>query len=198
MQLFRNRVFCQATFCASIRMVVMGGLTLLIPLYLVDLHHLGPKVLGMMLMINSGAMSLIVRFGGGLADRWASRRPTVIGLAVQFLVMTLFSHFTGETGLLVIGFALALHGLGVGLMLAPLHRAVIGSVSSAEIGGATGLYSMFRFVGATIGTAVSGVLLQQGLDAEVITSLAYQHTFLIFSIFPLLGVGVALCMREGE
>ena len=195
---FRNQVFCTATLCASIRMIVMGGLTFLIPLYLVDIHGLDSKILGMMLMINSGAMALMVRFGGGLADRWTSRPPAVIGLAVQGVVMVLFSQYTSGTSLLIVGLTLALHGLGVGLMLAALHRAIIGSVSEPEVGGATGLYSMFRFVGATGGTALSGVILQQNLDANMSMVSAYQDVFLLFAIFPVLGVLVGLRLREGQ
>ena len=198
LQVFRNLVFCQATFCASIRMVVMGGVTFLIPLYLVDIHGLNSKALGMMLMINSGSMALVVRFGGRIADRWTSRPPAVIGLAVQGVVMLLFTQYTSETSLLIIGFTLSLHGLGVGLMLAALHRAIIGSVSESEVGGATGLYSMFRFVGATVGTALSGVILQQSLDADMSMVSAYQHVFLLFAVFPVLGVLVGLRLREAQ
>lgn len=197
LHMFRNRGFCQVTFCASIRMVVMGGLTFLVPLYLVDLHHLGSEVLGLMLMINSGAMALVVRFGGGLADRWSSRPPAVIGLGVQCVVMVLFSQFSLETSLLTVGLTLVLHGLGVGIMLAALHRGVIASVPKEEVGGATGLYSMFRFVGATIGMALSGVILQQNLDASMSTLAAYQNTFWVFAVFPVLGVLVGVRLREG-
>ena len=196
LEVFGNPVFCRATFCASIRMVVMGGLTFLIPLYLVDIYHVTSQVLGMMLMINSGAMALVVRFGGGLADRWTSRPLAVFGLSVQGVVMLLFSQYSSDVTLLIVGATLALHGLGVGLMLAALHRAVIGSVVESEVGGATGLYSMFRFVGATVGTALSGVVLQQNLDAAMSTVAAYQQTFLIFAIFPILGVLVGMRLRE--
>lgn len=198
LQVFRNRVFCQATFCASIRMIVMGGLTFLVPLYLVDIHQLGSEVLGLMLMINSGAMALVVRFGGGLADRWTSRLPVAMGLAMQSVVMLLFSRFSSETSLLTIGLALALHGFGVGIMLAALHRAVIASVPESEVGGATGLYSMFRFVGGTLGMALSGVLLQQNLDASMTLVAAYQNAFLLFALFPVLGLFVAGRLREGK
>ncbi|MBT5832634.1 MAG: hypothetical protein HOH77_20785, partial [Candidatus Latescibacteria bacterium] len=78
------------------------------------------------------------------------------------------------------------------------HRAIIGSVSEPEVGGATGLYSMFRFVGATGGTALSGVILQQNLDANMSMVSAYQDVFLLFAIFPVLGVLVGLRLREGQ
>ena len=49
------------------------------PLYLADLHGLEGATLGVMLMVNPAAMSMMVRFGGQIADRWGIRRPLLIG-----------------------------------------------------------------------------------------------------------------------
>ncbi len=87
----------------------------------------------------------------------------------------------------VVGSLFALNGLGVGLMLAALHRAVMRDVSERLMGSAAGLYSMFRFLGATIGVALAGVVLQAGLDAGVSTTSAYQDVFLLFALFPVIG-----------
>jgi len=191
-----NHRFVVTSFCASMRMIVMGGLSFLVPLYLVDIHQMPPASLGAMLMINSGAMAIIVRLGGGLADRWRSRWLAVAGLSTQAAVMLIFSVLPGGAPLIAVGAALALHGLGAGLMLAALHRAVMGSVSQSQVGAAAGLYSMFRFLGAAIGTALAGVAVQAYLDAAASTVAAYQGAFLIFAAFPLAGALVAFGLRE--
>ena len=72
----------------------------------------------------------------------------------------------------------------------------MGSVSEEEMGTAAGLYSMFRFLGAAMGTALSGVLLQQYLDAGLPMVAAYQSVFLVIALFPALGVVVALSLRD--
>ena len=41
-----------------------GGIGVLMPLYLVNVHRMGPALLGVFLIISSAAMTLIVRFGG--------------------------------------------------------------------------------------------------------------------------------------
>ena len=196
LDIFENRMFLKTSFCASMRMMVLGGLTFLVPLYLVDIHGLEPEYLGAMLMVNSGAMALIVRFGGGMSDRWQSRRPVVIGLGTQALVMVLFSFLPEDASIPALVGALALHGLGAGLMLAALHRAVMGSIEQARMGSAAGLYSMFRFLGAVAGTALSGVILQAHLDASLPMIEAYQNVFLVFAAFPLAGVLVGLWLKE--
>ncbi len=194
--IFADRMFLRGCACASIRMVGMGSLGFLIPLYLVDVHHVGPTRLGGLLMISAGAMTLIVRFGGWVSDRWGSRPPVVVGLVVQALVMLTFSRLPASASNATVAGVLAVNGLGVGLMLAALHRAVMRDISEAQMGSAAGLYSMLRFLGAVVGTAASGVLLQAFLDAALPTIQAYQHTFLAFAAFPLLGIAVGFSLRE--
>jgi len=85
-----------------------------------------------------------------------------------------------------------LHGLGVGLMLAALHRAAIQDVPEQQIGVAAGLYSMIRFVGMATGTALSGVLLQSYANQALPPLAAYQATFQLFAISAALGFLVTL------
>jgi MFS family permease len=196
LSIFANRMFLRGSFCASLRMVGMGSIGFLMPLYLVDVYHVGPARLGGLLMISAGTMTLIVRFGGWASDRWGSRLPVVIGLTVQALAMFTFSRLPSSTSTATVASVLAVNGLGVGLMLAALHRAVMRDISEAQMGSAAGLYSMLRFLGAVVGTAASGVYLQAYLDAGLSTIEAYQSTFLAFATFPFLGIAASLTLRE--
>ena len=64
--LFTNGPFLRGTFCATMRMVSMGGIGFLIPLYLVDIKGIQPAELGGMLMIGAGSMAVVVRLAGSL------------------------------------------------------------------------------------------------------------------------------------
>lgn len=134
----------------------------------------------------------MVRVGGMLADRWGSRLPVLIGFIAQATTMLLFSQVTAATSLWLIGALLAFHGLGVGLMLAALHRAAIQDVTEKLVGVAAGLYSMIRFVGMATGTALSGVILQSYVDRGLLLQEADQSSFRVFAIAALLGLLVAL------
>ena len=64
------------------------------------------QVLGVFLIISSAAMTLIVRFGGQMADRFQSRWLVMIGLFVQLSVMLAFAHLSDTISTWVIaGFA---------------------------------------------------------------------------------------------
>jgi MFS family permease len=194
--LFANSTFLRASFCASMRMVAMGGIGFLMPLYLVDIKEIRLAELGGMLMIGAGSMAVVVRVAGALADRWSSRWLVVIGLLGQTGVMLSLWHIEATASLWSVAAAQSAHGLSAGFMLATLHKVVMGSVGEEEMGTAAGLYSMFRFLGAAIGTALSGVLLQQYLDAGLPAVEAYQQAFLVIALFPALGILVALSLRD--
>ncbi|HIG56513.1 MAG TPA: MFS transporter [Candidatus Handelsmanbacteria bacterium] len=196
LDLFANGAFLRSSFCASMRMVVMAAITFLIPLYLVDVQKMRPTELGGMLMIGAGAMTLIVRVAGALSDSCSSRWLVVAGLSVQMGVMLAFWQLPGNASLWSIGLTLGAHGLGAGLMLATLHKSVMGNVEQSDTGAAAGLYGMFRFGGATTGTALCGVFLQMQLDSGAAVLASYQQVFLLMAIFPFLGILVAFTLRD--
>jgi len=189
--IFANRMFTAASCSAALRMMTMGGSSFLIPLFLADIYALNASLMGFILMIMPGAMMLTVRFGGQMADRFGSRFPVIGGFLSQLISMILFSLVNLETPLWMIGALLAVHGLGVGLMLAALHQAAMHNMEDAEMGVAAGLYSMIRFVGMAIGTALSGVLLQNYLNQSLPLIEAYQSTFLFFAGSALCGLALA-------
>ena len=51
-------------------------------------------LLGVFLIISSAAMTLIVRFGGQMSDRFQSRWLVMIGMFVQLTVMLSFAHLS--------------------------------------------------------------------------------------------------------
>jgi MFS family permease len=196
--IFRNKLFSLGSFCASMRMFTMGGLGFLMPLYLVDVRGLSPAYIGLLAMVNPGAMSLMVRFGGAIADRWGSRWPAIIGLSVQGSTMVIFHLLPDTVSLWVVAGVLAYYGLGAGFVLAALHRAAIGHISDEQMGSAAGLYSMLRFAGAVIGTALAGVILQIFLDQALPALNAYQNTFLFFAGTALVGAGLSFWLKEAK
>lgn len=194
--LFRNRMFSLSSFCGMTRMVIMAGQGFLVTLYLADVRGFGAAQIGAITMVNAGAMVLVVRFGGQAADRWGSRWPAVIGLSVQISVMVIFALLPASAPVWVLVLVLIYYGLGAGFVLAALHSAAMSHIAESKMGMAAGLYSMSRFAGAAVGTALGGVILQGALDAAMTTIAAYQLTFLSFGLLAAVGVVAAFGLRE--
>ena len=198
LDLYRIKSFRLASFGAAFRMITMGCTGLLMPLYLADLHDLQGAALGVMLMVNPAAMSLMVRFGGLIADRWGIRRPLLIGFSSQALVLLVLFQLPAAVPLWVLGSVLAIHGLGVGTMLAALHRTALLDVKEDQANIAAGMYSLTRFAGVAIGTTTAGVLYQQFSTWGFPVLQAYQITFLCFIAAVVVGLVFSLIMIKGD
>jgi MFS family permease len=186
----------RASLCASVRMVGMSSMSFLLPLYLADIQNLSASWIGPIFLLHSGSLLVTMRLGGQLADRWGSRRPVALGMSMQVAGMVYFAFLPSTAVLPMVVLGLVTHSLGAGLAQAALHRAAMGGVPQAQTGMAAGVYSMLRFSGTVLGPAVEGVLLQAGLDRGLPTITAYQHVYSFVAGVGLLGVLVALTLRE--
>lgn len=195
--LFKLRIFTFSSVGAGIRMFVMSSVGFLLPLYLTDVYHLNAAMTGFMLTIHAAALLVTMRLGGQLADQWGSRRPVVIGSAVQGSMMLYFAFLPAELPLSIAVVGIVIHGLGAGLSLAALHRSAMGPIPNEQSGAAAGVYSMIRFAGMMLGTSVSGVFLQFGLDQGQVVVDAYQAVFGLVALVAFGGVVIgALFLKE--
>ena len=137
-------------------------------------------------MLNAGALLVTMRLGGQLGDRWGSRIPVVTGMSIQAVSMFYFALLPANVPLVWVAVGLVAHGMGAGLSLASLHRAAMSDVDTREAGAAAGVYSMIRFGGMLLGTALGGVILQQALDTRV-TVVAYHTVFVLVAAASVLG-----------
>lgn len=192
----RNQSLIRASFCSGIRMFAMGGVAFIIPLYLTDVRGLSAIATGLTLVVHAGALLATMLLGGQLADRWGSRWPVIIGMSIQAGVMAYFALLPAGAPLVLIVLGLAIHGGGGGLSLAALHRAAMANVFQSEMGTVAGLYSMIRFSGMALSPALTGVVLQRGLDHSLLPADAYHVVFWLIAGVTALGVIAGSSLHE--
>jgi MFS family permease len=174
----------------------MNGIGFLTPLYLADVRGLGPALLGTLVTVSPGAMIVMVFLGGRISDRWGSRLPAVVGLGMQTVTAISFFLLPETAPLWSIVLILVFYGLGNGFALASLHHAALSGIPEAQIGQASGLYSMLRFFGSVVGSALAGVVLAFLLDRGLLALRAYQVGFLVFGAVALVGALVGAQLGE--
>ncbi len=192
-----NRSLSFGSICALLRMILLsGGFGFLMPQYLVSVYGLTAEQSGYYLMLNPAAMTLFVRLGGAWADRFGSQRITMAGFSiVAFSLLWITRLPFGDVADFqrwTIIVPIILFGVGAGLMLAALHRAALNDVSEAEMGSASGIYSMIRFLGSALGAAIGGILLQY-FEGRFPTNpaLAFQNVYTWFVVFAVVGLAVS-------
>lgn len=196
LSIFNDKTFSRASVCSAIRMFAMSSIGFLVPLYLVDVHSLGASVSGIILMFHAGALLITMRAGGQLADRWSSRWPVLGGMTVQVVTMVLLAVLPATTTVEIILLVVVLHGLGAGLSLAALHRASMSNIPNHKTGTAAGVYSMVRFGGNVLGPAVGGVVLQHGVDRNLLPIDAYHLVFWFITAVMVFGVVIGWGLYE--
>lgn len=194
--IFLNRTFSIASVCAGLRMLLMTSISFLLPLYVTDVHGGNASMVGIALALQAGMLFVTSRAGGQLADRWGSRLPVAGSMAALAGVMVILAMLPASAPLWAVVAVAMGHGLVIGVSLAPLHRAAMQRVDDSEAGMAAGVYSMIRFGGQIMGTALAGVLLQAGLERYAAPVEAYQSVFWVFAGVALLATAAGWQIRE--
>ncbi len=197
-EIFGRLQFSLASFLAGVRMFIMNALRFVVALYVVDIHGLDATATGLVITSHAIPLFLMLRLGGQLADRWGSRWPVVISMVVQLGALAYLAILPADVSVWLVVVGVLAQSVGASISLAPLHRASMAGIPDEQTGVAAGLYSMIRFAGAILGTALSGVLLQRGLATDAAVVVAYQHVFWFVAGVAAIGVvgGLLLLGRK--
>ena len=196
-QIFKNRNFTAVSLGAGLRMFLMSATSFVLPLYLTDIHQLSASLIGVAVSLQAGSLFVTSLVGGQVADRWGGRKPVLLSMVGLVAVMIALALAAATTPVWLILALAGLHGLIIGLSLAPLHRASMQGIALAETGAAAGLYSMIRFAGQILGVAVAGVTLQKNLALAQAPIDAYQTVFWLYAVVAVLATGMSWGMSDG-
>lgn len=158
--LLRNRVLVGATLAILIGAGTINGLMYLLSLYLQNPVALGftPLQAGLATLPATVGLVVVAPMVPQLARRWGGRQTIGIG----FLVTT--------AGFVVVGFTqaswtyvwfllpLIAIAVGMGLSNGPSSSAATAAVPEEQVGGASGVSNMARYVGAAVATALAATI----------------------------------------
>jgi MFS family permease len=156
---------------ATQQLVLMGTFFVL-PVYLQVVLGLDAFETGKKLFPMSIAMLLAALGGPRLAGRYAPRRVAQAGLvaiagATALLVGTIDVHPTGWE----FGVALAIFGVGAGLLISQLGNVIMSSVDASQSNEAGGLQGTAQNLGASLGTALIGAVLLTALTSGFVSQI---------------------------
>jgi DHA2 family multidrug resistance protein len=175
LRLFLDPVFASGTLVsASVMAVMMSGMFLL-PLFMQELLGFTATQSGMALMprtlVMVAAMPLIGRF-------YSRFHPALLGMAGlaltaygQFLLSTM--NLDSNSSHVIVG--ICVMGVGMALLLVPLQTVVLANIPRHRLSDATGLSSLLRQIGGSMGLAVfasrlssGGVLAREAMKAHLV------------------------------
>lgn len=138
------------------------------PFNLMNVLHRGPVATGLLITPWPVAIVLVAPFVGRLTDRYPASVLSTVGLCITGLGFFLLRVMPASPSDLDIAWRIAVAGAGFGLFQPPNNKALITTAPATRTGSASGMISVARLLGQTVGGML--VALTLGLVTHGATS----------------------------
>ena len=155
MRLFAARPFSAGVVSSLLFYAAMYGVLFLLPQFLQVTLGFGPLGAGLRLLPWTSMLFLTAPVAGAVVQRFGERQLVVTGLLMQAagLGWIAFEASAGATYPMMIA-PLIIAGVGVSMAMPAAQNAILSSVAITEMGKASGIFNMGRFLGGMFGIAL--------------------------------------------
>jgi EmrB/QacA subfamily drug resistance transporter len=203
--LLRTRSVAIASSALFLATAALFSITVFVPLFLQVSTGASPTEAGLLLApAMLGITASTTLSGRSISRTGRYKRFPIAGLGLMATALVLLAALAGEHSQVATGGALALFGLGFGMVTQVLVVAVQNTVDRRELGVATATTGFFRALGGAVGAAVLGTVFAAhagvrasdpgALSAHVVD--AVQAVFLVAA--PLAALALLVVLRLPE
>ncbi|MEV0623317.1 MFS transporter [Nonomuraea sp. NPDC050404] len=158
LRLFRDRAFAVPVLISLLIGFALFGTITYMPAYVQVAWHTSATGAGLLVTALMGGVLLTTVVSGRLITRTGTYKPyPVAGTALAAAGLGLIGP--GGTSPVLLGLAMLLTGLGVGLVMQVMVLAAQNAVEYADLGAATSSVTFLRQIGASAGVALVGALI---------------------------------------
>jgi DHA2 family multidrug resistance protein len=161
LRLFKDALFVSGTLIGAMMVAVLMAGMFLLPLFMQELLGFTATQSGVALMPRVLVMMVATPIVGRLYGRVPARLLIGLGVIGVSWGAWLLAHITLDTSRAGIVHAIVFQGLGFALLFVPLTTSALANVPRERLADATGLNSLLRQVGASIGLAAFATLLDR-------------------------------------
>jgi len=167
-RLFANRIFRTASLTTVLTSAVMLGAIVFMPLFLQLVFRLPADTTGLMLIPLTAATVMGAVTSGRLMATTGRYKPfPLIGITLNIAGLVALSFVSRETPLPLVSGAMALCGVGIGLVMPVMLVSVQNAVGTRDLGAASASVSFFRSIGGSIGVALFAAVLMATLNGAL-------------------------------
>jgi len=159
--LFKDRVFLSGTMVGGLMFAMLMSLTFLLPVFMQELLGFTAMQSGMSLMPRTLVMMVLIPVIGRMYNRLSPQLLVVLGVEAFVTSAMMMGHYTLETSAGGVVAALVVQGVGFACLMVPINTLALAQVPRHKLTDATGLNSLIRQVGGSIGLAVFATLLSR-------------------------------------
>jgi len=159
LSLFKDRVFISGTLVGAVMFSMLLSITFLLPVFMQELLGFTAMDSGLALMPRSLAMMVAMPIVGRLYNRVSPRLFVGFGILLFFVSALQMSHYTLATSAAGIVGTLLIQGVAFACLFIPLTTVALSTIPRAKLADATGLNSLLRQIGGSIGLAIFASLI---------------------------------------
>jgi EmrB/QacA subfamily drug resistance transporter len=154
LRLFQSRAFSAGIAASFLFYAAMYGVLFLLPQFLQTTLGYGPLGAGLRLVPWTATLFVTAPIAGAVVNKFGERPLVVIGLLMQAIGFGwLAISVSPDIAYANLVLPLVCAGIGVSMAMPAVQNAVLSSVAVAEMGKASGVFNMGRFLGAVFGVA---------------------------------------------
>jgi len=169
--LLSDRNFLGAVVVALIITFAMMGVFFFLALYMQDILGYSPLEAGVRFLPSTLMIVAVAPVAGRLADRFGPRWLIGGGLTLVAASLFTFSGIAVDSSYLELLPGFVLLGIGIAMTMSPMTSAAMNAVQVQKAGIASGVLSMFRMVGGSLGIAITGAIFQALVSSKLDTLL---------------------------
>lgn len=174
--LFRNPTFTGASLVVLLVALAMFGVFFFMSLYMQNILGYSPVRAGAAFLPMTLLIVAIAPLTGRISDRVGSRWLLGLGMTLLAIQLLYFSRLGVHESYATIVPGMLLGGLGMASVMPPSTAAALSSVAVDKAGVGSAIVNSSRQVGGSIGIALMGAIMAQGLAGRQ-TPEAFVHGF---------------------
>jgi DHA2 family multidrug resistance protein len=161
LSLFRDPVFASGTLIGSVMFAMLMANLFLLPVFMQELLGFTATQSGLSLMPRTLIMMVATPIVGRLYNKVSPRLLVAIGVVCFAVGSVMMSRFTLSTSTAGIVHALLWQGAGFACLFVPLTTVALSRIPRTKLTDATGLNSLLRQIGGSVGLAAFATLLSR-------------------------------------
>jgi EmrB/QacA subfamily drug resistance transporter len=165
--LFAGRNFVGSNLVALVVTFAMMAQFFFLALYMQNMLGYSPLQAGVRFLPATLMIVAIAPLSGRLTDRIGARLPIAAGLTLVTAAMVWLTQIDASTTYGELWPSFVLMGIGMALVMSPMSTAAMNAVADAKAGIASGILSMNRMIGGTLGVAVIGAVFQGAASSKL-------------------------------
>ncbi|MEO9027753.1 MAG: MDR family MFS transporter [Ktedonobacteraceae bacterium] len=203
LRLFKDRLFRTTNLVTMLSSAGFLGLLFIAPLFLQEARGVSALVSGLTTFPEAVGVIVATQIVAWLYPRVGPRRLIAVGLTSVAIVMSLLCFIGLDTDLWLMRLLMFFIGAGMTCTFIPAPTAAFATISPANTGKASALYSADRQLGSAFGIALLGTVLSlagpvivgaHGTTQPNVT--AYHAAFLASAALALIAAGISLFIHD--